>query len=691
MNIFTRFSNALDSFKANPNAPAPQATTIQTGSRVPIPRRREYTSWVNEGYKKNRVVAACMGVRAQSLGEPPCVVVGEDGELNPHHPISLLLRKPNPTQSQAQFWQANSIYIDGGGMSYIVKQRGIYGQVVALWPYNIAQMAPVYNDMGWTTGYCYAQGTKHEKWFVADDVIVLKHPMYVDPMDLSKGMSSIALAANAIEIYNELAETVYSLVSNGVPIGVFNFEQELNTQAQDSIKRQLSERQEAPRGPERTRPMFMGKGTYTQMGLDAQKLQAKELVMQCEIEICSVFGIDGKVVGTIAGNEKSTYANVETAYKEFTTLTRMPTWNSWEEQIESGLAKEWPGIQLEFDMSHVAALRADPDANIYPNIAKFNANLTTQNEARNAMGDLPIEGGDKFAYQVIPAPTFGALSHPDNPNRVDDVDVIESVLEKSGDGLTKKIKWNEQKAQIYWKTQEDAVQRATVAITGEVRNMFDAALRQLTSGKALEFKADKLNLRTLLEQFMSATGAIRQKLLTDIVDLAVTSVGGDLTLVQSFMDDIATDATREVTAKVKESLGTMQSDIIRVFDANAGKPASEISAALKAQFETMKGSRADTIAKTTCKAQSSRTLNSTWEGMNARETNPKRKLKSVWLTQRDGDVRPSHEEMDGQVVDMGAPFTSGDGYTLNGPALGDEAGEAINCRCTVRAVRAGQL
>jgi SPP1 gp7 family putative phage head morphogenesis protein len=53
-----------------------------------------------------------------------------------------------------------------------------------------------------------------------------------------------------------------------------------------------------------------------------------------------------------------------------------------------------------------------------------------------------------------------------------------------------------------------------------------------------------------------------------------------------------------------------------------------------------------------------------------------------WIATRDGRTRPEHAAADGQVVQMGFPFSVG-GEGLPYPGGGSIAGNNINCRCTI--------
>jgi uncharacterized protein with gpF-like domain len=62
------------------------------------------------------------------------------------------------------------------------------------------------------------------------------------------------------------------------------------------------------------------------------------------------------------------------------------------------------------------------------------------------------------------------------------------------------------------------------------------------------------------------------------------------------------------------------------------------------------------------------------------ETKPDRLM---WVSARDGNVRDSHERMDGRTVEFGKEFPIGVRYPLE---PGGPADEVINCRCIVQPV-----
>lgn len=806
----------------NIGLPSPNGTQI--GGRIGYPQKAGYLANVEHGFNRNPVVAACVGVYASTLNEAPLVVANPDGALNPSHPLSLLFKQPNPRMGQAEFWQIVWTYLAIGGNAYIVKVRSSLGNVVELYPYSDAHVAPLLNDLGWIYAYRYNSGNIVQDWPL-DDVIHIQNPAYRDPLQMHKGVSPITVAWDKINTYNELQATIYSLVaSNAVPSGILSAPGDVPISQVESLKVQLRKRKDAS-GKDRTDALVLGNGmSYQQMGLDAQRLQAIETVRELETAICGAFRIHPAVVQTSAGLAISTYNNLQSAYAEYTKLTRVPFWNSLEEQIEAGFRKEWPQIALQFDTAYVQALLPEAETIETSTVSQFTNNIITLNEARQALSYDPVDNGDVYFYQQQPTGGFGAFAaeepevkayedidfsppqgvrdeaqkgldwrseygrggtevgvarardlsngrniSPDTARRMKayfdrhEIDkqgagwspdqdgfpsngriawalwggdpgqawanklvrsmeaederegrnAAESSAIKSGDDVIEsvegqRIKWVEPEAVKYWRTQEDAVKKAIGPTQDDAAAMFKrlekevmkaakskAAYKQEEGAtRTISFDIAKvLNdalLKTSVTQFMRDNAITQEALRQRIMELVMSSLDGDLTQVQSFTDQIRDEQIRKMTDMMTESADTTRKDMKRVLEANAGKPAAEVQAALQKKFTELTTSRAKMIATTTCKAQTSVVQQATVKRVNARETDPGRKVVQVWLSQRDDAVRETHEELDGKWIEEGGTFDKFVPGAGAGPGLGDVS-EAANCRCTLRPVRKSRI
>lgn len=663
--------------------------------RKPMPKAGEYKRRVTEGYERNPVVAACISLRAGTLNEAPLGVLMPDESLSFTHPFAVLMRRPNPRMGWSEFMAFTSLYLDLGGNCYWVAQRNSVGGVTAYWPYNAGQMVPRYDDSGVVQAYVYAVTGNKERIVDVADVIHLKHPSYFNAMNANEGIAPIAVAWSDIETYNELMTSAYNLaLSSGVPPGMFQAPQGSRPDT-DEIKEGWLNRIFGNKR-ERLKPMVLTEGmAWVQMGLDPRSQQITEQVKTLETAICGIFRVDPTVVMTRAGMSVSTYNNKETAYREYTTLTRIPFWTAIAEQIEAGLYRTYPGIQLRFDTSNVAAMKSDPDALIYPLIAQYNANIITQNEAREAMGYVKTEDGDVYAVDRVPPPTGFMGSGEEGEEREETAAPIPpdfdcAVAERDADGKVSRVRWRDEYAQRAW----DGVQQVQREAQSE---MADASLDMIEGAFAIaqsEVRGSKrgnADWQKLIDTWLRATYTARNSLFKGVLNFALQSVGSDLGAVESSVDQLATSTQREVTAKVNESLGTLRKDISAVLEQNQGKSAADIAEALTTRLDNMKESRAKAIANTTTKAQTTRTQVDTWKTLNDGEHKEEEQLVLVWITQRDNKVRDSHERMDGKVIEIGGAFTFDDGTATQGPALGGSASNAINCRCTVQAVRRNKV
>lgn len=411
-----------------------------TGARYASPDRRGFDQQA-KAYL-NQVVLACIATRAQTLNEPPLMAVNpQTKEILPSHPITRLFRRPNKDMSQSMFWQYVSTYADIGGNAYIHKVRNVYGQTIELRPYHSGHIVPVSESGQWVDYYKYEyEGIRKD--IDPKDIIHIRS-YYIDPLNPVLGISPIRAAGINIDTYNELMQTLYSyLKNNGVPSGVLTAQANVNREQAESLKEQF---QSNTTGRNRGKPVILPSGmTYTQLGLNITNMEAGTQFAQYETAICGIYRVHPAVAMTMAGLQSSTYSNMQTAFQEFTLLTRMPTWNTWEEQVELSFGEEYPDIDVEFDTSNVAALQSDPDAVIYPVVAQFNANLITVDEARAKMGFKPAEAnGNQYAYEragLMPMAGIGLASAKiEGASATVIVDIDDTLINAEGNGIAKNV------------------------------------------------------------------------------------------------------------------------------------------------------------------------------------------------------------------------------------------------------------
>lgn len=665
---------------ATQTLPSPQGMNV--GGRVAFPKSGTYSVNMQKGYLENPIVAACVGLMSSTMSEPPLGVIDKDGNVSLSHPVSVIFRRPNPYQGQAQFWSVVWQFLSISGNAYLRKVRAEAGNITGFVVYSDAHVSPLLDEYGWVRGYQYASQGTVDNW-QASEVIHIRHPLYLDPARIYLGMSPIDVAWPKILTYNELQSTMYSLMaSNGVPSGVLTAPNDIPSGQVSQLKKQLEKRRNA-RGVERTEPLVLGSGMkFEAMGLDASRMQAKELTIELEAAICAAFRIHPSVIGSSAGINISTYNNLTSAYAEFTTLLRVPLWNAVEEQLESGLAREYPGIQLGFDLSQVQALQPDVDKVIYPVIAEFTNGIITLNETRGKLGFEGVEDGDQFAYERL------AISQGETVTATADAPEGDAIVAVEN----RVVKWSEPHAVKYWQAQNNAVEQAADRMRNDALIMIDDAFK--SAAKRIKARkdspADAIDIEQLVAEFMVRTGSAREELLEKIIRLTIETADGKFGDVQSDIDDIRDAQTRETQSNLRTSCETLRREVTRITEANAGDP-DAMRRALANRFEAISEARAATIARTTARAQATAVQNETVRGLNKRETDPNRKVVQVWLSERDDDVRKSHEALDGKWIEQGQTWEQYQPGITSGPGVGTDPAQIVNCRCVMRATRFNRL
>lgn len=172
-------------------------------------------------------------------------------------------------------------------------------------------------------------------------------------------------------------------------------------------------------------------------------------------------------------------------------------------------------------------------------------------------------------------------------------------------------------------------------------------LDAVTWAEDLDATVRPLLLATLQEGYRA--GALRID-----ADLAFQTTGRSLAVLE------------DIVGKVQGTTETTQAELGRIVKAGLedGADVDEIASRIAAQFTDWKDWRAKLVAQTSVTptfavAQQDAFLDG---GVTTNR----------WLTQRDGDVRPEHDALDGEEVEVGQPFSNGLAYP-----------QEPNCRCDV--------
>jgi hypothetical protein len=407
---------------------------------------------------------------------------------------------------------------------------------------------------------------------------------------------------------------------------------------------------------------------------------------------------------TRAGLLSSTYANKETAFREFTTLTRVPTWNAWEEQMALSFASEFPGVRLQFDTTNIEALKPDPAQREALAIQMWTANAITKNELRAEVGYVEVEDGEVYNYELQPT-TGGFFAAPEGEVKAEGIDpeapapiTNPNIAPPEPEPPIQFYRQTEKEAADYWRAADKIMNDYAAELIPFVADGMKTMMQQLTGQKAGELDVTRIKIDQLTAQYLTASAKVRSGLLREIFYLAVQAAEGNPAEFQSIFDTIQERVGAQQRELLTMAYGTARDEIGQTIEDNRGVTEAELQTALRSKVETLTVSRAATIARTVTRASATETQKDTWQKMNEGKEGTEDEILRVWVTRRDDKVRPSHREMDGLYVNVTGKFPelkadangqiSRTGKTLDGPAVGTGSPSSIvNCRCVIRPVR----
>ena len=193
-----------------------------------------------------------------------------------------------------------------------------------------------------------------------------------------------------------------------------------------------------------------------------------------------------------------------------------------------------------------------------------------------------------------------------------------------------------------------------------------------------------------VDTFLTATLQTRTDMTEDLIAYAMQDIGEDL----ADVPQTDYEASREVgidesSEKISESVGTIRDEVRELARETAGLKPDEVEERLRSKFVTLKASRARAIARTTATATTGVTQKDSWERLNKRTTDPKRRIVRQWISLP--GARDDHEKARGQLEDTNGNFRVGSETTPYPAGPGLSAANSVNCRCYTRARRAGAV
>ena len=424
----SRFSKAIDWL----NAPTDARVRREAEQKSLVVNQTEY-SYLNQavfgyntssGYfdhKKlaevgdgtgNSAVIACLNVLATAFAEPNLLVSSRNSEgdytREMNHPLTRLLRRPNPYMTQQLLANYIVTSLNAAGDAFIYKNRNARGQVVELVPLMPHLVEAKGNENELITHFNYQpqgglQGDESVK-IEKDDMIHIRQN--VDPNNMRKGLAPLRGVLREIAGDEAAGQYTAALLHNMAVPGVI-----------------LSPRDDAMGGPTREeaeaiaemyKQKFGGKNRGAPMVLSGamnvevvsfspDQMKLAELRRIPEERVSAVLGVPAVLAGLGAGLDSATYSNTKELREFFTESKMVPMWNMVASDLTHQLLRPEFGANdnqyCEYDIAGVRALADDKD-NLYKRMnTAVQGGWVTIGEARKVVG---LEADDRHDVYLRP-------------------------------------------------------------------------------------------------------------------------------------------------------------------------------------------------------------------------------------------------------------------------------------------------
>ncbi|MBN8294177.1 phage portal protein [Rhodobacter sp. NTK016B] len=350
---------------------------------------RDTVSLTRTGFQGNPVGFRVVRLISEAAAALPLVLQDAERRYDAH-PLLSLLRRPNPAQGRAEFFEAVFAQLLLSGNAYVeavaIPESGLPVELHVL---RSDRMSVVPGADGWPAAYDYAVGGRKHRFAMGEGVAPICHVRSFHPLDDHYGLSPIEAAATAVDVHNSASRWSKALLDNAArPSGAIVFK---GADGQGNLTNEQFERLQAEmethhQGARNAgRPMLLEGGLdWKPMGFSPSDMEFHKTKDAAAREIALAFGVPPMLLG-IPGD--ATYANYQEANRAFYRLTVLPLAAKVTDALSHWLsAYGGAELQLRPDLDQVPALSIEREAQ-WRRVA--GASFLTEDEKRALLGLPP--------------------------------------------------------------------------------------------------------------------------------------------------------------------------------------------------------------------------------------------------------------------------------------------------------------
>ena len=620
-------------------------------------------------------VFACLQMRANGLMsvdmESFRELNWEKEELANSHWINRLLSNPNPYFTTSQIMKGISNWYDVNGNVFLWTPTMGHDVPLQMWVLNPTRMRVVRGGDNFIKKYVYQSANdgafeipENEICHIANIFPSSSKPDELIGMNIfGRGLVSAVLPYAQID--GEVSDYLQRLfANNAVPPLVVTSSENVDAELWQSLKEQWNEAL-----PNYKLRALLSGGLNMSLPPEMQiGISYDSVSKDVRSQIAQVFGVPS---GMLTG-EFQNRATAEVQYAVF----RQQTIDPVAMYIAEELTRHFRRFENDVLIQAQPYEFADVESQIKQEEFELKYGIKTINDARRERGYDAISGGDvaMLVNGLVPIDTVVNMPKP--------VSVQPRALETAKMSIVPRsfpMQTADARAES-WRQYDEMSQSISgklgIIVKSFVNEFNQETMNAIDNGQepVVSYGLNANQQQQLQKVVNESVDTITQKVLKDF-SMGKEDLTGEL---GQQLQSMSRELNAKIVSSVSDSMDLIKQDVIETIAENATQPKEVIEEILQREFKTLSTSRVQMIAQTTATSVTTGTQKTVFKSF---------KVKSMWNTERDGRVRPSHKAIDGQIENELGWFKFDDGSLIDRPAGESQGGttvkasNVVRCRC----------
>jgi HK97 family phage portal protein len=615
-------------------------------------------------------VFACLQHRANALSGIKFDAYKEQNwekeELGRGHWTNELLSNPNPYFTRSQVFGYIENWLSINGNAFIWTPTNGYRVPLQMWVLNPTRMRVIKGENNFIDGYVYQSAQEGNIAIPEKEIIHLAklHPAARPEEIIGMNIFGVGLVSAALEYANidrEVSAYLARLFANNtVPPLIAKFPERFDQDEWQKLKSAWNEEL-----PDYKLRALLGGGMQLELPPKGELAVSYDAVSRdTRAQIAQVFGVPP---GMLDGS----FQNRATAEVQFA-IFRQNTIDPEALYIAEEFTRHFRRWEEDVLIEAQPYEYADPDADLRQEEFELKWGIKTINDARGERGYDPVPNGDT----PLIANGFVPLNTVVNPTPAPVV--ARKLLTRANAKLP--IVTADAK-DLFWRNFDGI----TEANAGALENVIEMIIAQIKEQVFQLADDGVISLSTV--DIPDSELAKYDAIIAEAANQVATELYATLAIeggVPPTAEIVA--LVEESSAQIRDSIGVIKQEVQATLTANAGKDKDELFKILNTKFDSLQTSRARAIANTTSANVTSGMQYAVYKDEG---------FEMVWLTQRDGRVRPAHAALEGSTQGADGYFTvvtevrDKEGNIIEVKTekaqrplgSGLSASNAVNCRC----------